>query len=94
MSGLMGHLRAAIIQRFKDEGRYSSDSDRSEATSMEIEPEGSRDPFSFLEGVVQREMDSMRNPTKERGQSSHVRHYQYSHIIPIRQCVFSEFQDL
>ncbi|OMH83129.1 hypothetical protein AX774_g3369 [Zancudomyces culisetae] len=75
MSGLMGHVRAAIIQRFKDEGRYSSDSDRSEATSMEIEPEASRDPFSFLEGVVQREMDSMRNPTKERGQSSHVRQY-------------------
>ncbi|OMH79508.1 hypothetical protein AX774_g7075, partial [Zancudomyces culisetae] len=29
----MQQLRAAIIQQFKDEGRYSPDSDRSGATS-------------------------------------------------------------
>ncbi|OMH78967.1 hypothetical protein AX774_g7630, partial [Zancudomyces culisetae] len=56
----------AINQQFKDEGRYSSDSDRSEVSNMDIEPEQSQDPFHELGEIVKQEFLTIRNPTKER----------------------------
>ncbi|OMH80718.1 hypothetical protein AX774_g5838 [Zancudomyces culisetae] len=70
----MQQLRSAIIQQFKDEGRYSSDSDRSEVSNMDIEPEQSQDPFHELGEIVKQEFLSIRNPTKERELPGHVRH--------------------
>ncbi|OMH82270.1 hypothetical protein AX774_g4254 [Zancudomyces culisetae] len=65
MSGLMQQLRATIIQQFKDEGRYSPDSVRSGATSMELDRTEPHDPFAFAQEHVQQQFLSMRNPTKE-----------------------------
>ncbi|OMH79285.1 hypothetical protein AX774_g7308 [Zancudomyces culisetae] len=48
MSGLMHKLRLAWIQQAKDEGRYSSDSDRSGATNTKLGSSESHDTFKEL----------------------------------------------
>ncbi|OMH82744.1 hypothetical protein AX774_g3765 [Zancudomyces culisetae] len=72
MSGLMSKLRAVWIQQAKDEGQYSSDSDRSEATSMLVASERSHDPFKEL---AEQAFLQMRNPTTGKYQMALARHY-------------------
>ncbi|OMH84855.1 hypothetical protein AX774_g1611 [Zancudomyces culisetae] len=74
MSGHMQQLRAAIIQQFKDEGRYSPDSDCSGATSMELDRTESHDPFAFVQEHVQQQFPSMKSLSKERDKPGLVRH--------------------
>ncbi|OMH84089.1 hypothetical protein AX774_g2395 [Zancudomyces culisetae] len=62
MSGFMSKFRPRWIQSEKDEGRYSSDSDRSGATSMEVDPKESRDPFADIMDHV---FLQLKNPTKD-----------------------------
>ncbi|OMH80416.1 hypothetical protein AX774_g6147 [Zancudomyces culisetae] len=78
MSGFMSKFKPRWIQTEKDEGRYSSDSDRSGATSMEVDPKESRDPYAVIMDHV---FLQLKNPTKDEAAPNLTRH----HRIILRQ---------
>ncbi|OMH79439.1 hypothetical protein AX774_g7149 [Zancudomyces culisetae] len=74
MSGFMSKLRPRWIQSERDEGRYSSDSDRSGATSMEMDPEESRDTFADIMDHV---FLQLKNPAKDEAAPNLIRHQEF-----------------
>ncbi|OMH81036.1 hypothetical protein AX774_g5514 [Zancudomyces culisetae] len=69
----MSKFRSRWIQSERDEGRYSSDSDRSGATSMKVDPEESRDLFADIMDHV---FLQLKNPTKDEAAPSITRQFQ------------------